>query len=628
MSNKYKSKFMHALLFAGLFALLAGCKADNPVLDGPDPNWSGANEILSFEFTGYDKYPDYTAGDASVATIDNENSTIKVVTPWYSSTVLTPEITISDGATVSPISGSVRDFADENGVVYTVKAENGEKREWRVFMEIPDKPEPGWGPDPREPLEETGDYSIHAIPLYANSYTTGSVTTSSRYGLNCTTTDGVYSIYFTARYKGKLQFALKGTSGSTDGNSFNVKVYVNGELAHCDGTDYDHTYVYDRTGGNDTITLHRVELPEVLDGHAGNSVRLDIQAVGDRKGSYYFRFPELWVSGWATRGTGGYQNGGLNYVPSDNDHFGRRGPSVHFTPTKPDGDMEYFYSEVTVPEGSDVIGSYFMCNGFGQGYAGIQVNSATERRVLFSVWSPYETDNPALMGKYAPKLVRVNNQPKYRDNFQYGTFGNEGSGGQSYLRLNWEAGKTYKMLTRVRPHPQPDKFPNSSLYKCWFHNGEEWIFIAEWRRVELDPEDNNGREPTPNWYTGAYHFLENFSVNTGNQERYGTWDNQWFVGSNGTFHEPTEYRFTYDSTGSGGHRVDYDGAVMEDGLYAGSVYLRMGGYFTDNQPETNLMFTKPAKNNRPAIDLAALNAMGTDDPAEDNAIDQGERYQE
>ena len=35
-----------------------------------------------------------------------------------------------------------------------------------------------------------------------------------------------------------------------------------------------------------------------------------------------------------------------------------------------------------------------MANGFGEGYYGIQVNSDTERRILFSIWSPFKTDDP------------------------------------------------------------------------------------------------------------------------------------------------------------------------------------------------------------------------------------------
>src|SRR5690606_40657805 len=76
-------------------------------------------------------------------------------------------------------------------------------------------------------------------------------------------------------------------------------------------------------------------------------------------------------------------------------YWGRRGPSVHLSYTTPaDKDIEYCYNEITVPEGEDVVGSYYMANGFGEGYFGIQVNSATERRILFSVWSPFHTDNP------------------------------------------------------------------------------------------------------------------------------------------------------------------------------------------------------------------------------------------
>ncbi len=88
----------------------------------------------------------------------------------------------------------------------------------------------------------------------------------------------------------------------------------------------------------------------------------------------------------------------LIYVRDDKDkHFywGRRGPSVHLNYKLPGGnDIEWFYSEVTVPKGMDPVGSYFMADGFGQGYFGMQVNSKNKRHILFSVWSPYQTDNP------------------------------------------------------------------------------------------------------------------------------------------------------------------------------------------------------------------------------------------
>ena len=49
---------------------------------------------------------------------------------------------------------------------------------------------------------------------------------------------------------------------------------------------------------------------------------------------------------------------------------------------------------MAVLKGSDLLGSYFMANGFAEGYFGIQVNSETERIILFSLWSPFKTDDP------------------------------------------------------------------------------------------------------------------------------------------------------------------------------------------------------------------------------------------
>jgi len=56
--------------------------------------------------------------------------------------------------------------------------------------------------------------------------------------------------------------------------------------------------------------------------------------------------------------------------------------------------VHYWYSELKVPKGQDTVGAYFMANGFNHGYFGMQVNSETERRIIFSVWSPFKTDNP------------------------------------------------------------------------------------------------------------------------------------------------------------------------------------------------------------------------------------------
>ncbi len=117
---------------------------------------------------------------------------------------------------------------------------------------------------------------------------------------------------------------------------------------------------------------------------ASGYVRVSFQGAG--------KVSELMIGGTATTGENCYFNESNENVSQ---HFARRGPSVHFRYNLPRGDeYEYFYNELTVTPGNDVVGTYCMTNGFGEGYCGLQVNSKGERRILFSVWSPFETDYP------------------------------------------------------------------------------------------------------------------------------------------------------------------------------------------------------------------------------------------
>ena len=79
---------------------------------------------------------------------------------------------------------------------------------------------------------------------------------------------------------------------------------------------------------------------------------------------------------------------------SDRFYWGRRGPSVSLGYEFPENtNIKWMYSEVMIPEGNDKIGMFAMANGSKQGYFGIQVKSLVERWILFSIWSPYNTDN-------------------------------------------------------------------------------------------------------------------------------------------------------------------------------------------------------------------------------------------
>src|SRR5690606_19829134 len=196
-------------------------------------------------------------------------------------------------------------------------------------------------------------------------------------------------------------------------------------------------------------------------------------------------------------------------------YWGRRGPSVHLNFELPaETNTEWFYNEVTVPQGSDVIGSFFMACGFGEGYFGFQVNSDTERRVLFSVWSPYKTDDPDAI----PEDQRIALLGKGKE-VHAGEFGNEGSGGQSYLSYPWKAGNTYRFLLRGKPDGK-----GNTVYTAFFYapEDEQWKLIASFRRPQ-----------TTTWLTRFHSFLENFNPRTGDTERRVWFDNQWMRDSEG-----------------------------------------------------------------------------------------------
>src|SRR5690606_33168904 len=56
-----------------------------------------------------------------------------------------------------------------------------------------------------------------------------------------------------------------------------------------------------------------------------------------------------------------------------------------------------------------------------------------------------------------------------------GEFGNEGSGGQSFLRYNWQAETTYKFLLKGEPDGK-----GNTVYSAWFFAPEKnnWQLIA------------------------------------------------------------------------------------------------------------------------------------------------------
>lgn len=276
----------------------------------------------------------------------------------------------------------------------------------------------------------------------------------------------------------------------------------------------------------------------------------------------------------------------LVYVHDFSDYWGRRGPSVHLNYKMPDETIEWFYNEVTVPDNNDVLASYYMANGFGEGYFGMQTNSPTERRVLFSVWSPYDTQDPDLIpDSLKIKLLRQG------EGVHIGEFGNEGSGGQSYLRYNWKAGTTYKFLTQIKPTGD-----GATIYTSYFYATDEgrWRLIASFLRPETDT-----------YYKRAHSFLENFSPNQGYLTRKVYFGNQWYRTVDGDWIAGSKTSFSHDETARKGVRIDYRGGYNQD---ENKFFLQNCGFFSDSTPFGTPFELQPATE-APVIDFELLQRL-------------------
>jgi hypothetical protein len=200
---------------------------------------------------------------------------------------------------------------------------------------------------------------------------------------------------------------------------------------------------------------------------------------------------------------------------------------------------------------------------------------------LFSVWSPFSTDDP----KSIPEDQRIRMLKKGAEVYT-GEFGNEGSGGQSFLRYNWKTGVTYKFLLKG----EPDGAGNT-IYTAYFFAPEkgEWMLLASFSR------------PKTTTYLRRFHsFLENFIPEQGDKERRVLFGNQWIGDTSGNWTELSRAVFTYDNTAAKGYRMDYAGGLSGNGFY-----LKNCGFFSAYTPYQST-FTRVPQHQKPVIDLERL----------------------
>ncbi|MBZ0152361.1 MAG: DUF3472 domain-containing protein, partial [Planctomycetes bacterium] len=232
----------------------------------------------------------------------------------------------------------------------------------------------------------------------------------------------------------------------------------------------------------------------------------------------------------------------------------RNAASVHLgyeVPRAQRDEVEWFYIELT-PR-ADPLWTYYMATGWHRGYFGMQVNSPSERRLIFSVW---DAGNEGIDRAKVAADDRVQLIAK-GDGVVADSFGNEGTGGHSHLVHDWQVGDTFRFLMRA----EPDGDHTAYTGWFWFAARRQWGLIASFRA----PKDGK-------FLRGLYSFSENFSGQNGDVVRDCEFGNGWVRTRGGEWLPLTTARFTHDDTGKAA-RLDRHGGVRGERFF-----LQHGGF--------------------------------------------------
>jgi hypothetical protein len=215
--------------------------------------------------------------------------------------------------------------------------------------------------------------------------------------------------------------------------------------------------------------------------------------------------------------------------------------SVHLRYDAPEGTA--FYNEVMVDQSAG--GTYFCACGFNMGYFGIQELVGGKKVVIFSVWEPGPQNDPNAVAE--DRRVRLVAKD---DKVRTGRFGNEGTGGQSFLDYDWKVGQTYRFFVTARAAGQRTE------YAAYFYLPEE----KDWKHLATFSTLAGGA-----LVRGDYSFVEDFrrdrvSVTQARRAHYG---NGWVRTKDGRWAPLARARFTGDNNPA----LNIDGGADEDRFF-------------------------------------------------------------
>jgi hypothetical protein len=257
----------------------------------------------------------------------------------------------------------------------------------------------------------------------------------------------------------------------------------------------------------------------------------------------------------------------------------RNAASVHLS-YPPTGltNIDAFYCEVTAQ--ADPVWTFYMACGWHRGYFGMQVNSASERRIIFSVWdSGHEAVDRAKVG--SDDRVQLVSKG---DGVDAGDFGNEGTGGHSHWVFPWRTGEQQRFLITAKPADSTHTVFSGYYFEP---DKKQWRLISSWKA----PKDGG-------YLRGLHSFSENFGGANGHLRRKALYGNQWVRTSHGDWHELTTASFSHDPTGKTDRLDRFMG--VEDGRF----YLSHGG-FVPGTTSYGEKFERPSSG-KPPSDLPAF----------------------
>lgn len=259
----------------------------------------------------------------------------------------------------------------------------------------------------------------------------------------------------------------------------------------------------------------------------------------------------------------------------------RNAASVHLMyPIEKGAPITAFYNEVTAVE--DPVHTYYMACGFSRGYFGMQVNSPTERRIIFSVWdagSGQEAKDRSTVAEENHTTLLAQGEMVHAS-----VFGNEGTGGHSHFKYMWKTGEVQKFVVTAEPK---GTFTDYTGY--WLHpETKQWKLLASFHA----PQDGK-------YLHGLYSFSENFGGDTGHLLRKARYGNQWIRTSDNKWTALTTAKFSHDGTGKAARLDRFMG--VEDGQF----FLSHGG-FVDGFTEYGTPFDRPAGGKPPELKLPVV----------------------